>query len=292
MTRDGQNNLAEGEAEESNPFCVQGPDDTSEPGFSGFRDDEIFVASNKGQVFSEFISSFDKQIDISKQGEKEKTKSNPSFGHGSSSRIKIFMFEDYPIETLSKKKLPKVNSVMLNFFHHLISDEGRAQNNNKHTLATKEAVKIAAFKTCSEIRQVWAQHLTSRLVDQESKILIQDRKIVDRITDFYKRWKALKQDSERKERATTQNFVNKVSAFKDEVNKPMNVLVKDWRENLKKAGIKDFKQYIQHVENQMKEEQIGSLGSIDTHQIKKDKRKEKETGFEPRNLGMLVPPWF
>ncbi len=72
MTRDGQNNLTEGEAEESNPFCVQGPDDTSEPGFSGFRDDEIFVASNKGQVFSEFISSFDKQIDISKQGEKEK----------------------------------------------------------------------------------------------------------------------------------------------------------------------------------------------------------------------------
>ena len=83
MTRDGQNNLTEGEAEESNPFCVQGPDDISEPGFSGFRDDEIFVASNKGQVFSEFISSFDKQIDISKQGKKEKTKSNPSFGQGS-----------------------------------------------------------------------------------------------------------------------------------------------------------------------------------------------------------------
>ena len=135
---------------------------------------------------------------------------------------------------------------------------------------------------CSEIRQVWAQHLTSRLVDQESNILIRDRKIVDRITDFYKRWKALKQDSERKERATTQNFVNKVSAFKDEVNKPMNVLVKDWRENLKKAGIKDFKQYIQHVENQMKEEQIGSLGSIDTHQIKKDKRKDKETASKEK----------
>ena len=135
---------------------------------------------------------------------------------------------------------------------------------------------------CSEIRQVWAQHLTSRLVDQESNILIRDRKIVDRITDFYKRWKALKQDSERKERATTQNFVNKVSAFKDEVNKPMNVLVKDWRENLQKAGIKDFKQYIQHVENQMKEEQIGSLGSIDTHQIKKDKRKDKETASKEK----------
>ena len=132
---------------------MQGPDDTSEPVFSGFCDDEILVASNKGQVFSEFISSFDKQIDISKQGEKEKTKSNPSFGHGSSSRIKIFMFEDYPIETLSKKKLPKVNSVMLNFFHHLISDEGRTQNNNKNTLATKEAIRNAAYKTCSEIRQ-------------------------------------------------------------------------------------------------------------------------------------------
>ena len=62
----------------------------------------------------------------------------------------------------------------------------------------------------------------------------------------------------------------------------MNVLVKDWRENLKKAGIKDFKQYIQHVENQMKEEQIGSLGSIDTHQIKKDKRKDKETASKDK----------
>ena len=67
------------------------------------------------------------------------------------------MFDVYPIETLSKKKLPKVNSVMLNFFHHLISDEGRTQNNNKNTLATKEAIRNAAYKTCSEIRQVWAQ---------------------------------------------------------------------------------------------------------------------------------------
>ena len=159
---------------------MEGPD---EPVFSDFRDAEILVASNKGQVFSELISSFDNQIDISKsKGEKEKTKSNPSFGHGSSSKIKIFMFEDYPIETLSKKKLPKVDSVMLNFFHHLISDEGRAQHNNKNTLATKEAVKNAAYKTCSEIRQVWAQHLTSKLVDidQESKILIRDHRIVER----------------------------------------------------------------------------------------------------------------
>ena len=61
-------------------IVMEGPD---EPVFSGFRDAEILVASNKGQVFSEFISSFDKQIDISKQGEKEKTKSNPSFGQGS-----------------------------------------------------------------------------------------------------------------------------------------------------------------------------------------------------------------
>ena len=140
------------------------------------------------------------------------------------------MFDDYPIETLNKKKLPKVDSVV-------------------------------GFLTRNQISSF---------------------EIVDRITDFYKRWKALKQDSERKERATTQNFVNKVSAFKDEVNKPMNVLVKDWRENLKKAGIKDFKQDIQHVENQMKEEQIGSLGSIDTHQIKKDKRKDKETASKEK----------
>ena len=41
----------------------------------------------------------------------------------------------------------------------------------------------------------------------------------------------------------------------------MNILAKDWRENLKKAGIKDYKQDILHIENQMKDEQIGSLGN-------------------------------
>ena len=54
----------------------------------------------------------------------------------------------------------------------------------------------------------------------------------------------------------------------------MNILAKDWRENLKKAGIKDYKQDILHIENQMKDEQIGSLGSVDTHQVKKDKRND------------------
>ena len=57
----------------------------------------------------------------------------------------------------------------------------------------------------------------------------------------------------------------------------MNILAKDWRENLKKAGIKDYKQDILHIENQMKDEQIGSLGSVDTHQVKKDKRNDQET---------------
>ena len=53
---------------------MEGPD---EPVFSGFCDDEILVASNKEEIFSELISSFENQIDISKsKGEKEKTKSN------------------------------------------------------------------------------------------------------------------------------------------------------------------------------------------------------------------------
>ena len=37
---------------------VQGPDD-SEPVFSGFCGDEILVASNKEEIFSELISSFE-----------------------------------------------------------------------------------------------------------------------------------------------------------------------------------------------------------------------------------------
>ena len=59
---------------------MEGPD---EPVFSGFRDAEILVASNKGQVFSELISCFENQIFISKsKGEKEMTKSKPSYGQG------------------------------------------------------------------------------------------------------------------------------------------------------------------------------------------------------------------
>ena len=44
---------------------------------------QFLVASNKGQVFSELISCFENQIFISKsKGEKEKTKSKPSYGQG------------------------------------------------------------------------------------------------------------------------------------------------------------------------------------------------------------------
>ena len=67
---------------------------------------QFLAASNKGQVFSELISCFENQIFISKsKGEKEKTKTKPSYGQGF---FKIFMFDDYPIETegeLQKKHI-------------------------------------------------------------------------------------------------------------------------------------------------------------------------------------------
>ena len=73
----------------------------------------------------------------------------------------------------------------------------------------------------------------------------------------------------------------------------MNILAKDWRENLKKAGIKDYKQDILHIENQMKDEQIGSLGSVDTHEVKKDKRMtRKQQGKKKLKQKVLLKSIF
>ena len=120
MTREGQDILEEGGAGNSNTFCVQddpgsGCSDLVDPEFSGFSEEEISASSKKGELFGELISSFDEQIDITKQdktvcGEKQKgdKKTKPaSFGSGSSKRVKIYLFEDFPIENLSRKKLQR-----------------------------------------------------------------------------------------------------------------------------------------------------------------------------------------
>ena len=89
-------------------------------------------------------------------------------------------------------------------------------------------------------------------------------------------WKALEQDSRRPKRNTTNNFLERVSAFKNEVEKPLNILLKDWKDKIKTSGIKDFNQDIVHVENQMKEDQIGGLGPLDQKQLKRDRRHDQE----------------
>jgi len=193
MTREGQDILEEGGAGNSNTFCVQddpgsNSSDLVDQEFSGFSEEEISASSKKGELFGELISSFDEQIDITKQdktvsGEKQKgdKKTKPaSFGSGSSKRVKIYLFEDFPIENLSRKKLQRVNAVMLNFYHHLFLDDTRAHHSNKFTLATQKAIREAAKKTCTEIKLVWSHHLTNRLVVEEKKIIIDDHRIVER----------------------------------------------------------------------------------------------------------------
>ena len=77
-------------------------------------------------------------------------------------------------------------------------------------------------------------------------------------------------DSRREDRSSTKNFLDKVSAFQNEANQPINIMVKDWRERLKTSGIKDYHQDISHIENQMEVQQVGSLGGLDKHQFMRD----------------------
>ena len=44
--------------------------------------------------------------------------------------------------------LESMENSILFFLNTSLSDEGRTQNNNKNTLATKEAIRNAAYKTC------------------------------------------------------------------------------------------------------------------------------------------------
>ena len=105
---------------------------------------------------------------------------------------------------------------------------------------------------------------------QFSHLLFSDLKILRRIIELYKRWKSLEGDSRREDRSSTKNFLDKVSAFQNEANQPMNIMVKDWRERLKTSGIKEYHQDISHIENQMEVQQVGSLGGLDKHQFMRD----------------------
>ena len=62
-----------------------------------------------------------------------------------------------------------------------------------------------------------------------------------------------------------------------ELDMPFNILCRDYEDNLRhEAGIKDWKEDLEHLHNQLAREQVGACGGYDAKQKKRDDRKYRE----------------
>ena len=155
------------------------------------------------------------------------------------------------------------------------------------TLKTQTDPNAAAKTVTNAIKNVWEHHFSSRVIhgrenteteeDNSKKMIVADGKIKEKILDIWKKWKELLRNSMREDRASKPSFKDKEAKFVSEVlEMPLNILKKDYVTVLEKSGIRDWKEDLQHLHNQLAKDQIGCCESIDTKQEKRDRRKEVE----------------
>ena len=225
--------------------------------------------------------------EVAKQPEKSKTEEKPrpsqvtkpaSLGVGTSSRSKIKFLDEFASKEMGNNKLPKTKKVLLALFAYLMEEEDRKANPNKNTLATEKALKSAAEKVTEDLKNIWQLHFSSPLIEGDYKIIIQDVKIRKKIMDLYtKDWRPIDKDFSRADRKESESAKKKKKAFDEKMAEPFNIAVQNYEEMFKKSGIKDYKEDVVYLKNQLLPEQIGSLGSRDTKQTKCDARKSLET---------------
>ena len=227
----------------------------------------------------------DKQ-EVAKQPKKSDTEEKPrpsqvtkpaSLGVGSSSRSKIKFLDEFASKEMGNNKLPKTKKVLLALFAYLMEDENRKANSNKNTLATGNALTNAAEKVTEDLKNIWQLHFSSTLIEGDYKIIVPDDKIRNRIVDLYtKYWRPLDKDYSRADRKVSDSAKKKKEAFDEKMALPFNITVKNYEEMFKKSGIKDYKEDVAYLKNQLLPEQNGSLESQDTKQTKCDARKSLE----------------
>ena len=203
--------------------------------------------------------------------------SPPSFGLGSGKRMKVFLLDKFPSYDLGYKKLPKTEQVFLCLMKYILDDPGRKHHSNIFTLATSESIKSAARKVTIDVKNVWLRHFSSKLIEEkDSKIITEDSKIVEKLFSLMKEWKRLEQDSRRDDRNNSSNFKKNVANFKEKLIWPFDITVKNYADKLKKSGIINCLEDLKYLEQQLSLNQPGGLGSLDTSQVKRDKRKRYE----------------
>ena len=167
-------------------------------------------------------------------------------------------------------KLPKASAVLSVFLHHL----------------PDSTPQEAAGETVVKLKEVWLHHFGMRLIvgydsttkQINKKIISEDKYIRTKILDLWNKWRSLKKTSLRPERASKPSFKRQEEDFVTmELDMPFNILCRDYEDNLKhEAGIKDWKDDLQHLHNQLSREQVGTCGGYDAKQKKRDDRKYME----------------
>ena len=175
----------------------------------------------------------------------------------------------YPISNFGYAKLPKGRAVLGKFLHNLKDFDPFK----------------AASETAGELLDVWCHHFGSRLVFGYASqthlpnkgILQEERTIRTKILDLWKDWKGLRETSRRPDRASKSSFMKKEENFVINVlDMPFKILCRDYENNMSTAGITAWKEDLQHLNNQLERDQVGTCSGYDVRQKKKDDRKMKE----------------
>ena len=215
-----------------------------------------------------------------------KSKSKALSSAGTQSRPKVYLLEKLD-NSLGFAKLPKAKAVLRVFLHQLRNTDGGEQ--------------AAAGETVVKVKEVWQHHFGSRVImgfdtamqEETKKMVAEDRNIVRNILKIWKEWRELERTSRREDRCHTPGFKRKEEKFEREVlDMPFSILVRDYESILKDSGIKDWKEDLVHLHNQLQREQVGSCAAKDFRQKKRDDRKVYEKLLEEakiREINVATP---
>ena len=186
-------------------------------------------------------------------------------GKGSKTRPKVYLVDKLE-PSLGFAKLPKSKAVLSVFLFHLQGSDTTSAGNS----------------TLSILKEVWKHHFGPRVVlgydigmeEATKKIISDDKYILEKIINLWKNWRDMERTSKRKDRATKPSFLKQQDNFLTNVlDLPFNILCRDYEDILKtESGIKDWREDLQHLHNQLQKEQVGTCDGYDAKQQKRDNR--------------------
>ena len=89
---------------------------------------------------------------------------------------------------------------------------------------------------------------------------------------MHKQWTSLEQDSRRPDRCGKPSFLDKQNRFTLDLDIPFDIRRVDADTIIQDSGIMYWREEVEHLENQMTMEQVGSVGGHDMRQKKRDDR--------------------